>query len=191
MSNWMDSQLERSLQSVAAPPELWGRIQNAQPAPRVRQQRGFVWVMAATVVIAAVGLSLVRAHRNSAAGDEAFALAALSSDSQRIAFHCQNPAQLRAWVKANTGLDLPLRTAPSASIQLAGATASGDRAEIAYHAGGRDAVLLIARADGAPDQPHDRASGNVSSWVMAGQRFTLASDSAADLQIACKLCHLD
>ena len=32
--------------------------------------------------------------------------------------HCQNPAQLRAWVRAKTGLDLPFRANPAPSIQL-------------------------------------------------------------------------
>ena len=112
-------------------------------------------------------------------------------DSQPIAFHCQNPAQLRTWVKANTGLDVPLRGAPPASIQLIGARNLGERVEIAYRAGDRDAVLLVARANGVPDMPHSNLGGTASSWVMNGQRYTLACDNPADLQLACKLCHLD
>ena len=136
-----------------------------------------MWALALTVVLAAVPLSLVH-------------LPALK-DSQSIAFHCQNPAQLRAWVKANTGIDVPLRAAPPASIQLIGARNVGERIEIAYRAGDRDALLLVSRANGAADVPHSNPAGNVSSWVMAGQRYTLTSDNPADLQLACKLCHLD
>jgi hypothetical protein len=44
---------------------------------------------------------------------------------------------------------------------------------------------------GVRNTPHDRASGSFSSWVMDGQRYTLACDNPADLQLACKLCHLD
>ena len=44
---------------------------------------------------------------------------------------------------------------------------------------------------GAADVPHGNPAGKVSSWVMNGQRYTLACDNPADLQLACKLCHLD
>jgi hypothetical protein len=137
--------------------------------------------MAATVVLAAVALSTLPARRETVA-----------SDSQQIAFHCQNPAQLRAWVKANTGFDVPLRAALPPSIQLIGARAAEGRVEVAYRAGNSDAVLLVSRADsGVANVPHSRVNGKLSSWVMAGQRFTLACDNPADLQLACKLCHLD
>jgi hypothetical protein len=186
MHNWLEPELQRGLREVSAPPELWDRVRAAQ-APQSRpSNRGLVWAMAATVVLAAVSLSLVRSP------DETAALQALAGDSQEIAFHCQNPAQLRAWVRANTGLDVPLRAALPASIQLIGARNAGARVEIAYQAGGRDAVLLVSRTDaGAANLPHSRTTGNVSSWVMDGERFTLASNDPADLQLACKLCHLD
>lgn len=184
----LEGELQRGLRGVSAPPELWDRIQAAQVAPpqSTRSNRGLVWAMAAGVVLAAVSLSLVRAT------DESTALQALAGDSQQIAFHCQNPARLRAWVRANTGFDVPMLDAPPASIQLIGARNLGTRVEIAYRAGNRDAVLLVSRTEaGAANVPHTGVSGNVSSWVMAGQRFTLACNDAADLQLACKLCHLD
>jgi hypothetical protein len=97
-------------------------------------------------------------------------------------------------VRANTGLDLPLRDGPSLSIQLIGAqTIDGTRGvEVAYRAGNRDAVLVVSRAEaGSANMPHGRASGDVSAWVMDGQRYTLACNDPAGLQLACKLCHLD
>jgi hypothetical protein len=195
MNNWLEPELQGGLREVTAPADLWDRVQAARVAPARPlssvPSRRLIWAMAATVVLAAVGLSILRAHRDSAAGDEALALQALSIDSQRVAFHCENPTQLRAWVKAKTGLDVPLRSEPAASIEFIGASSTVDRAEIAYRAGNRGGVLLISRADRAADVAHGHASGNVSSWVAAGQRFTLASDNPADLQVACKLCHLD
>jgi hypothetical protein len=192
---WLETALERELRGATAPAELWDRIQAhrvAVPAKRINPR--LVWVMAGAVVLAAVALSLVRAQREGGAGDEAFAIQALRSDSQRVAFHCQNPAQLRAWVRARTGLDLPLRAEASPSIRLIGAqTIDGARGvEVAYRAGSRDGVLVVSRADaGASNLPHSHAGGSVSSWVMAGQRYTLATDNPTDLQLACKLCHLD
>jgi hypothetical protein len=179
MNTWLEPELQRELREVSAPPELWDRIQTPRVAPSQRRHH-FAWAMAAAVVLIAVGVSMIR--RESVAGD---------NGSQEIAFHCQNPAQLRAWVKANTGLDVPLRDAPPASIQLIGARNAGERTEIAYRAGDRDAVLLVSRANGIADVPHSNLTGKVSSWVMNGQRFTLACNNAADLQLACKLCHLD
>jgi len=170
--------LEHGLRKVHAPPELWDRIQTPQAVRRNGSSRRLLWAPALAVVLAAVALSLVRLP--------------VRQDSQRIAFHCQNPAQLRAWVRANTGFDVPLRAAPPASIQLIGARAVEGRAEIAYRAGNRDAVLLVSRADpGSANAPHSRVSGKMSSWVMDGQRFTLACNDPAGLQLACKLCHLD
>ena len=194
MNPWLESELQRGLRPVSAPAELWDRVRGDRvqgnrveaPRPRItRGNRGLVWAMAAAVVMAVVGLSLMRSP------DETLALQALAENSQ-LGFHCQNPAQLRAWVRAKTGLDVPMRDTPPASIQLIGARADGGRVEIAYRASDRDAVLLVSRADGwSANSGHSRVSGNVASWVTAGQRFTLASDSAADLQLACKLCHPD
>jgi hypothetical protein len=181
MPEWLESELQRGLREVTAPPDLWDRVQAARvPQPNSRPRR-LVLAMAATVTLAALALShQARRDRISAV-----------MDSPELAFHCENPAQLRAWVKANTGLDVPMRSSLPASIQLFGATRRGNTVEIAYRAGERDAQLLVSRADGAADIPHNRASGATSTWVMAGRKFTLAYDNPADAQIACKLCHLD
>lgn len=189
---WLERELQHGLGGVTAPEDLWDRVQGARCVQPKASNRKLVWAMAAAVVLVAVGLSQLR--RPSAADDEVFALRALASDSQRIAFHCQNPSQLRAWVRANAGLDLPLRAQASPSVQLIGAQMI-DRAravEVAYRAGNRDAVLVVSHADSNfSDASHNDTSGNVSSWVMNGERFTLACNDAADLQLACKLCHLD
>lgn len=197
MNNWLEPELQRGLRGVTAPPELWDRLQAAQAGKSARKNyrrvnRAWVWAMAATVALVAIGLSTV--HRQSVVGDEAFALRALDGDSRQLAFHCQNPAELRAWVRANTGLDVPLRLEPSPSIQLIGARMMDGTSgvEVAYRAGNRDAVLVVSRAGGgASNVSHSRVNGNVSSWVMDGQQYTLASNDSADLQLACKLCHLD
>ncbi len=176
----LESHLRQGLREVTAPPELWDRVQSGEAPKPLAASRSFVWTLALAVALAAVALSLVRSPAR--------------SDSQQIAFRCQNPAQLRAWVQANTGFNVPLRASLPPSIQLIGARRVANSAEIAYRAGNRDAVLLVSRADGSANIsniPHNRATGNVSSWIMAGQRFTLACADPAALQLACKLCHLD
>jgi hypothetical protein len=180
MNQRLELELQRGLREVSAPPELWDRVQSSRRDLNRTEERSrkLVWALVPTVVLATVALSLVRPP--------------VRQDSQPIAFHCQNPAQLRAWVKANTGLDVPLRAAPAASIQLIGAQSREGRVEIAYTAGNHDALLLVSRAGASSaNEPHARVSGNVSSWVMDGQRFTLTASDAAELQLACKLCHWD
>jgi hypothetical protein len=167
MNTRLEPELQRGLREVTAPPELWDRVQSPRTVPRGASNRGVVWAMAATVVLIAIGLSAV--HRDNVG------LPALTGD------RCQNPAQLRAWVRAKTGLDLPLRAESSPSIQLIDARTVSGRVEIAYRAGNRDAVLLISRA----------SAGSPEAANHAGQQFTLASNDPADLQLACKLCHLD
>jgi hypothetical protein len=172
----MKYELQLALRQVTAPPELWDRVQNSKPVSSPESNR-MVWAMAAAVVVIVAVLSVIQRDHTAYA---------LNSD------HCQNPAQLRAWVKANTGFDVPLRADLPASIQFIGARAVAGRAEIAYRAGNRDAMLLVSRADpGSANAPHNRLSGDVSSWVMDGQRFTLACNDPAGLQLACKLCHPD
>jgi hypothetical protein len=179
MNTWLEPELQHGLREVAAPAELWGRVQSAHRGRRTEAHKPgrLVWALALTVVLAGAGWSLVRLP--------------VRRDSQASALRCQNPAELRAWVKARTGLDVPLRSAPPASIQLIGARNLGERVEIAYRAGDGEASLLVSRADGVADAPHGTQAGKGSSWVMAGQRYTLACDNPADLQLACKLCHLD
>jgi hypothetical protein len=176
----VNSELQFALRQVHAPPELWDRVQSARVSRPQTTSRGFVWALALAVVLAAVALSLVRPP--------------VRKDPPLAAFHCQNPVQLRAWVKANTGFDVPLRAALPAPLQLIGVQMlEGTRGvEIAYRAGNRDATLLVSRADpGSASVPHSSVNGTVSSWVMDGQRFTLACNDPAGLRLACKLCHLD
>lgn len=194
-SPWFEPELQWGLRGVSAPPGLWERVQTAGiiETPQAKPFRwGLVWATAAAAILIATSATLV--HLQRAGSDEAMALGALHADSKLIGFHCENPARLRAWVRAKTGLDLPLREEVSPAIQLVGARTIEDArgVEIAYRAGNRDAVLLVSRAEaGAVNVAHDRASGNVSTWVMDGRRYTLACDNPADLQLACKLCHLD
>ena len=183
---WLEPELQRGLGEVAAPEELWDRIQSPQAAQTNRARPRLVLAMAAVVILAALALSRVRSE------DETLAVQALASSSPQLAFRCQNSVQLRAWVRANTGLDVPLRSKPAPSIQLIGARTVEGHAEIAYRAGNNDAVLVVSKAaSGVAKIPHSRSNGRISSWVTAGQRFTIACNDPADFQLACRLCHLD
>jgi hypothetical protein len=87
MNTWLEPELERELCEVAAPPELWSRVQSARLARTRESRRGLVWATAATLMLAAVALSRMPA------GQSALAY----NDSQPVGLHCQNPAQIRAW----------------------------------------------------------------------------------------------
>lgn len=169
MSDWLQPELQRALRPVAAPPELWERLQTSQTAPAARGNRGLVWAMAAALVLSTVGLSVL--YR------ENVAFQATAAD------HCQNPAQLRAWVRAKTGLDLPFRANRAPSVQLIDAQMieGTHGVKIVYRAGNRDGVLLVSTAVASANIPHSHF----------GQRFAVSADNPADLQLACKLCHLD
>jgi hypothetical protein len=86
MNTWLEPELKRELCEVAAPPELWSRVQSARLSRPRESRRGLVWATAATVIIAAVALSRMPAGERAAA-----------NDSQPMGLHCQNPAQVRAW----------------------------------------------------------------------------------------------
>lgn len=122
MNTWLEPELRRELCEVIAPPELWSRVQSARDARPRASHRGLVWATAATVILAAVALSKLPA-RESVAG---------YNDARPTAFHCQNPAQLRAWEAARatevsgvpsssvvTGQGFTLASTNSASLQLA------------------------------------------------------------------------
>jgi hypothetical protein len=92
MNTWLEPELERELCEVAAPPELWSRVQSARLSRPRESHRGLVWAAAATVIIAAVALSRMPAGQSAAANQSA-----ANNDSQATSLHCQNPAQIRAW----------------------------------------------------------------------------------------------
>lgn len=194
-SQGLAPELQWGLREVSAPPELWERVQAArvfESSPVKPFRWGLVWATAAAAILIATSATLV--HLQRAGGDEALAMRALNDQPKLFELQCENPARLRAWVRAKTGLDLPLREEASPGIQLVGARVIEDSrgVEVAYRAGNGDAVLLVSRAEaGATSVAHNHASGNVSTWVMDGQRYALACDNPADLQLACKLCHLD
>ncbi|HEX5227384.1 MAG TPA: hypothetical protein VFW44_06720 [Bryobacteraceae bacterium] len=129
---WLTTELEWGLHETSAPPELWDRVigtQRVRSEPRGHARPLLVWAAAALMIVA---IGLTSAYRRSAETHPVFTY-------QITGLHCQNPAELRAWVRA----DSEIRT--------------------------------------STPRP----------WVTGNRKFVLASNSAPDLQISCKLCHLD
>jgi hypothetical protein len=86
MNTWLEPELERELCEVAAPPELWSRVQSARLSRPRESHRGLVWAAAATMILATVALSRMPAGQNAAV-----------NDTQPMGLRCQNPARTRAW----------------------------------------------------------------------------------------------
>jgi len=173
---WIETVLERKLDRVAAPEELWDRIDNrsltvAAQTERLpnRDRKGAVlaWTLvAATLVIVLVwGL---RPRRD----------LVLRSDSA---------AQIREWVQANAGLDIPL-LGHSAQVRLTGARLVRGDVEIACRVGDHQAKLLVSKGNSTLQHGAQPTKATVS-WGMAGRVYTLASATPEDLKIACLLCH--
>jgi len=103
----VNQRVQLALRGVTAPPELWDRVRNSKPVSSRGSNRMLVWATALAVVLSVVGLSVTQ--RDNAAY-------ALASD------HCHNPAQLRAWVRAKTGLEIEEKIidVPDVSVDTVG-----------------------------------------------------------------------
>lgn len=109
--------LERNLGRVSAPAELWDRVVSGE-APK-RRSVWMPWVLAV-----------------------ACASVAMAGIFYRPALRSNDPAQVREWVKAHTGMDVPL--ARQQTVQLTGArVVKAGKVEIGYKSG----VVLISKAD--------------------------------------------
>lgn len=169
--------LDRHLGQVAAPEELWSRIQNGsrprRASMRVRPvSRRLAWTMAAAMMVGGAAWML-HPRPN----------AELRSNSA---------TEIREWVKERTELNVPLRE--SAPVQLLGAhlTNHGAAAEIAYRAGDHDGTLAVARTTEGADthlSAVNEARARLVSWTMRGQSFTVACDDPDAARAACLLCH--
>jgi hypothetical protein len=195
---WVESLLTQHLGRVAAPPELWGRIQSPGPVvPKRSNRQMLVWAVgaAAAVIVAAVALWQFRLR------PEALVARALQRGAGQLEFRSEQAVAIREWVKGRTGLDVPLLPDPPASIRLVGASvadwARTPTVEVVFRVGGRDQVLLVSRADPklVGNATHRFLSSSqyrgarISSWLMHGQLCTLACPIPQNPQAGCLLCH--
>ena len=157
---WMVEELEQSLRRVCAPEELWDRIQSPQHTRARVRTRFMAWAAVPMLMFVAVWGT----H---------------SRNNPSIQFHSSDPAEIRAWVNANAGLDVPLHAG-----NLAGAKVlSAQTAEIAYRVGGRDVSLLVSKTADV------QRNGRSVSWTTGGQTYLLACAEPQDFK-ACVMCHV-
>jgi hypothetical protein len=171
---WIETILERKLDRVAAPDELWDRIDRSltvaarnEQRPRGVEKLAWTLVAAMLVVVLAWGL---RPRRD-------------------LVFQSESATQIREWVRANAGLDIPL-LGNSPQVRLTGARLMRGDVEIACRVGNHEARLLVAKNSSSLQhgvQPTKERS--TASWGMSGRLYTLACATPEDLRIACLLCH--
>jgi hypothetical protein len=198
---WLEPVMERHLTPVAAPDELWRRVRNPAVArPRVRRWNPVV-ILEAVALLAALVYTPFFVYRNRTVSREALAVAALHRGAQDLELRSSTVGEIRDWVKARTGLDIPLPESAPECVRMSGACSvkgGGAMVEVAYRMNGRNAVMLVSRAPEAalPDDARHRflksqsiGGTRVSSWVMRGQLYTLAFAGVGDARDECRLCH--
>jgi hypothetical protein len=175
-NTWIQPVLARHLGQTTAPAGLWERVTQ----PRVRQSAisnsRLVWAFAAVLLVAVL---LWGFHPRAGA----------SVENQALQFRSDEPGQVQRWVKANTGLEVPLHASPSA--RLIGASAvSGPvpAARIVYRVGSDNVALMVANVGAAPALATGKRD-SIFSWTARGQRYTVACADAEELRIGCLLCH--
>jgi hypothetical protein len=195
MINKFDAELSRHLQPVTAPEGLWERIQEGRASQPVERARWPLWAFAAALA-AMVALCCFSLRSSTTSYVAQLAARDLAGGSARLDFRSSDAAEIRVWVKANAGLDVPLPA--ENSVRLIGVSLirdGGPAACISYRIGNREGRLVVA--GGASAMPQHRAMEHgvdqgaaLASWVMQGQTYALAS-APQDLRAACVLCHAE
>ena len=193
-----EPELARHLGPVKAPDQLWDRVQGAASAGRsvrtgqIGWNPAWGWVSAVALVALAAGLTV---WLNRELTSEQIAVRALSRTPDQLQFRSADLSELRAWVKKDTGMDVPLPVRTASSVQMVGAYVSRKKtttAEISYRVGGADVALVVSKIPAQGDGRHAFVKGgsyhgaNFQSWTMRGQMYTIAS---ADALAGCLLCH--
>jgi hypothetical protein len=193
-----ESELSRHLAPVQAPEELWDRVHGA-PAVRLRPVQRMTWQWAAAALTTVAIVAGITVWLNRDISGEERAVRALSRAPEQLQFRSADPAELRSWVKTDTGLDVPMPAHTASSVQLVGAYVNRKgtpTAEISYRVGGVDATLVVSKIPMEGDGRHafvksgSYHGANFQSWTMRGQMYTIASVGAsANARVGCTLCH--
>jgi hypothetical protein len=204
---WLQTVLLRELGPVEAPTELWDRVRIGPGAGPRDTRSPMVWMLAAAVAIV-IAVLAVRARERP--------LPVLANASRRE-FQSGDPAQIRAWLNAQAGIDVALPAVLQPSVRLIGASVVNrvePAVQVVYRVGDREASLLVEKTShpegaGAGGARHAdlRADPNGKiTWVMRGQMYTLACFGPGragqpgglgqagglrheDARVACLLCH--
>ena len=159
-NRWIEQELERSLRRVAAPEQLWDRVQSPQPV-RSRVQTRFMALATVPVVML---VALIGSH---------------SKNVPAVQFRSNDPAAIEAWIKAGAGVDVPLHAGKLAGASVVSASA----AEVVYRGEGSVTLRVSTGTRSVEKSP------NVLAWMSGGLTYQLACAEQQDLK-ACALCHI-
>jgi hypothetical protein len=182
--------LGRHLAPVPAPRELWTRIQAPAATASRPVFRKLAWSAAALLIFAGVVSTFHTQIRN----NESAALQALARPAGDLEFRSEKAAEIRAWIRTNAGMDVPLPANPQ--VHLIGASRTAGAVEIEYQIGDQRADLIISEAPQTKAKHgqltrESLASLQTYSWTRDGIQYTLACSAPGELQAACSLCHVD
>src|ERR1041385_4665897 len=115
-----DPELSRHLGPEKAPEELWDRIRGARVSvsPQARTGWGRAWVLAGAALAAVAIVAGATVWFNRGLSGEERAVRALYRAPEKLQFHSNDPAELRAWVKAGSGLDVPIPVHTASMVQV-------------------------------------------------------------------------
>jgi hypothetical protein len=194
--------LRKRLRRIEAPSELWAQVQSGEHLSARTSPTWIPWASTVAAVVAVVGGWTLWQGKQAPLSTEALAVAALKDGGAHLELRTDEPDEVRRWVRAQSGIEIPLPPVHDPTVRIMGANiiqGAVPVAEISYRVGEDTATLLVAKdPTGARSLPGHEAreaesykSARVSSWSMRGQAYTLASASSGEFKSACLLCHTD
>jgi anti-sigma factor RsiW len=211
---WLEKELARQLAPVAAPDALWDRINQAPHRSPRRVSLDWVFrpVAAATLLLAFAGILRTfhgdRGPDKSVEQELAVLAAGSNANSRGFDFRSDSFDDMRAWVKAESNIDIDLPAGQPAGTRGA-ARLLGARlirveglpvAAIDYRVGDEAATLFVsgkraALSGNTVASKHlfsrTRSAGDMRlfSWNMRDQTYAIAFSGAGNAHAACMLCH--
>jgi hypothetical protein len=155
---WLEAELARQLGPVRAPESLWTAVQSGarHREPRIRMSL-VLWPVVALMLLVA-------------SGDLAWQV---GKSRQSLSCRSSDPSEVRAWVKAHSGIDVELSCGRSENARLVGASVTRKpgavMAAISYKVGSDDATVLVS----------DK------------REYMIEYSGARDAEGACVRCHLE
>lgn len=207
---WLERELARQLAPVNAPESLWDRIGRQQSTPhrRVSLEWMFWPVVLAMLLLAFSGVLLTLTVNHDPDRLTPREMASLTRNSTGLDFRSENLEETRAWVKAESNIDIDLPFAQPAAnngaIRLLGARLLHLRgvpvAAIDYRVGDRMATLFVSgKQPGLNGNTHaskhlfsrikSSRDEQLFSWNMRNQTYAIVFSGAKDPHGACMLCH--
>ncbi|HEY2017412.1 MAG TPA: hypothetical protein VGH38_28095 [Bryobacteraceae bacterium] len=193
MSEWLELELAEQLAPVAAPDDLWDRVEGAIGRPAAVAASVAIrrelprWPIAAivTLMVAAATLWLAAKGQEPAPNLAQLAQEELL-DRAPLDLRSSDPGEIGAWMRQHAGVSVSLPTTGKAHLSGVRLIRKGGTriAAVEYAVGSDAATLLVARVGSAPSAPH-----GLSSWSSGGQCYALACSNRERPETACLLCH--